>query len=196
MDKIKCVGCLLFGIGAALALSALITFLPSVGPVAVYEERVDHLYATWSALVGTLFNAFFTPLVEEVVWRGYMLNRLLPHWGEKASLLAVTTVFALVHGSFIWVLYAFAMGWLIGKLSIAEDNILYGIILHMGFNIPAVVLWFIYMNVPGSEQALNENKLMVLLLGLSGAALAYMCYWLYIQEKRVRLVTRLFKGEL
>ncbi len=196
VDALKCAEAFLFGAGAALALSAVITLLPDIGPVASYNEKVNELYTNWSALIGTMFNAFFTPLVEEVIWRGYMLNRLLPHWGERAALFAVTAVFALSHGAALWVLYAFAMGWLIGRLSIAEDNILYGIVMHMGFNTPAVVLWFIYMNVPGSEEALYGNKFMVLLLGLSGAALAYMCYWLYIQEKRIRLVSRLFKGEL
>ena len=192
----KCLGGFLFGAGAALALSAVITLLPSVGPFASYEAHVTHLYQKWSALVGTLFNTFFTPLVEEVIWRGYMLNRLLPHWGEKKALFAVTLVFALAHGTPVWMAYAFVMGWLIGKLSITEDNILYGIFMHVGFNVPAVVLWFIYINVPGSMEALRNNQMMVLLLGLCGAALAMLCFRLYQAERENRFVTRFFNGEL
>ena len=101
---VKSVGCILFGLASALSLSAFITLLPKAGPVAVYDTNIERLYESWSLYLGVLFNTFFTPLVEEVVFRGYMLNRLLPHWGERASLIAVSITFAFLHGTFIWIL--------------------------------------------------------------------------------------------
>ena len=141
LSIIKSAGCVLFGLAAALALSAFISLLPKVGPVAVYDTNIDRLYESWTLYLGVLFNTFFTPLVEEVVFRGYMLNRLLPHWGEKASLIAVSITFAFLHGTFIWILYAFFMGWIIGKISIIEDNILRGLHAH-GLQ-PAVIAFVV-----------------------------------------------------
>ena len=106
---IKTLGCIVFGLGMSLALSAFISLLPKIGPVATYSATMERLYHTWSLYVAVLFNTFFTPIVEEVIFRGYMLNRLLPHWGEKWALFTVSLLFALMHGTALWILYAFAM---------------------------------------------------------------------------------------
>ena len=172
---------LIFGISAAFAISAFLSLLPSIGPVAAYEESVSRVYARWSVLLGMLFTTFFTPLVEEVIFRGYMLNRVLPHWGEKRSLFVVSFIFALMHGTSIWILYAFFMGWAIGKVSIDEDNIFYSVMMHVGFNLPAAVLWFIYLTVPGSKEYLENNLFLVFLIGM--LALAAACYSYVIYKK-------------
>ncbi len=140
---VKCAGCVLFGLSAALSLSAFLSLLPPVGPVATYDAHIERFYESWSLYLGVLFNTFFTPIVEEVIFRGYMLNRLLPHWGEKAALIAVSISFAFLHGTAIWFLYAFFMGFLIGKVSILEDNIFYAILMHVGFNLLSSILWYI-----------------------------------------------------
>lgn len=174
----------LFGVGAALALSSFISLLPAVGPVTEYKESVSHIYERWSVLLGMLFTTFFTPLVEEVIFRGYMLNRLLPYWGEKWSLFAVSFVFAVMHGTSIWILYAFIMALVLGKISIMEDNILYAVIMHIGFNLPAAVLWFIYLTVRGAKEALAGNKLLIFLLGAAGSAVAAAAAAVYRKKRR------------
>ncbi len=179
----KTICCFFFGIGVALALSSVISLLPSVGPVAAYEESVSSIYERWSVLLGMLFTTFVTPLVEEVIFRGYMLNRLLPHWGERLSLFAVSFVFAVMHGTAIWMIYAFLMGWVIGKVSIIEDNIFYAIVMHIGFNLPAAVIWFIYLTVYGAKEYLDKSPFAVFLIGVTGAAAAGICFNYY---KKVR----------
>ena len=196
LSLIKSAGCLLFGLGAALGLSAFISLLPKVGPVAAYDESIQNLYESWSVYLGVLFNTFFTPLVEEVVFRGYMLNRLLPHWGEKASLFAVSFCFAFLHGSALWMLYAFLMGWLIGKVSIQEDNIFYAVLMHIGFNLLSSMLWFIYLFRPGTQEALAANKPMLLFLGILGASVALLIAKAYKMERQSLFITRFFRGEI
>ena len=193
---IKTVGCILFGLGVSLALSAFISLLPKVGPVATYSNTMDRLYHTWSLYVAVLFNTFFTPIVEEVIFRGYMLNRLLPHWGEKRSLFAVSFLFALMHGTALWMLYAFAMAWVIGRVSINEDNIFYAICVHMGFNLFSTVLWFIYLFRPAAKEVLTYNKPLVLILGVTGGAAAMLVSRLYRAERESLFVTRFFQGKI
>ncbi len=192
----KGVGCLIFGLATALALSAFLSFLPKIGPVATYDASIDALYRSWSVYLGVLFNTFFTPLVEEVVFRGYMLNRLLPHWGEKASLFAVSLSFAFLHGTMIWMLYAFFMGWLIGRISINEDNILYSILMHIGFNMLSSLLWFIYLFRPGTKEALDADKLLIFFLGVLGASVALLLAKAYKVERESLFITRFFRGEI
>lgn len=176
----------IFGVGAALALSSVLSLLPSVGPVTEYKESVSHIYERWSVLLGMLFTTFFTPLVEEVIFRGYMLNRLLPHFGERWSLFVVSLVFALMHGTSIWIMYAFLMALVLGKISIMEDNILYSVVMHIGFNLPAAVLWFIYLTVRGAKEGLADNKFLIFLLGALGAAVALAALTLYRKGNRSR----------
>jgi membrane protease YdiL (CAAX protease family) len=193
ISPVKSLGCVLFGLGAALALSAFISLLPKAGPVAAYDTNIERLYESWSVYLGVLFNTFFTPLVEEVVFRGYMLNRLLPHWGERSSLLAVSIAFAFLHGTFIWVLYAFVMGWIIGKISIIEDNIFYAVLMHTGFNLLSAILWFLYLFRPETQEILSENKMLVFALGILGTALALFIAKVYKLERESMYVTRFFK---
>jgi len=146
--------------------------------------------------VAVLFNTFFTPIVEEVIFRGYMLNRLLPHWGEKKSLFAVSLLFALMHGTALWMLYAFAMAWVIGRVSIYEDNIFYAICVHMGFNLFSTILWFIYLFRPEMKDALSQNIPLILMLGVSGGAIALLVSKLYRAERENLFVTRFFQGKV
>ncbi len=190
----KSIGAVIFGLSAALAISAFLSLLPPIGPVAVYDAHIERLYQTWSIYLGVLFNTFFTPIVEEVVFRGYMLNRLLPHWGEKTSLIAVSIAFAFLHGTAIWILYAFIMGWLIGKVSIIEDNIFYAILMHIGFNLLSSILWYIYLYYPNSQEALAANKPLELALGILGASIALFIAKAYKLERESMFITRFFHG--
>ncbi|XME01775.1 lysostaphin resistance A-like protein [Lachnospiraceae bacterium C1.1] len=194
LSIVKSIGAVIFGLGASLAISAFLSLLPPVGPVAVYDAHIERIYQTWSVYLGVLFNTFFTPLVEEVVFRGYMLNRLLPHWGEKAALIAVSAAFALLHGTSIWILYAFFMGWIIGKVSIIEDNIFYAVLMHIGFNLLSSILWYIYLFYPGSQEALSANKPLELALGIIGASAALFVAKAYKLERESMFVTRFFHG--
>ena len=112
-------------------------------------------------------SAVFTPLVEEIIFRGYMLNRLLRRWPDLPALIVTTAVFSFMHGSSVWIVYAFVMGWIIGVVSMKENNILYGIFIHMGFNAPSVIQWFYYFTHP--EKMMEVNAVSVFQTVLSGA---------------------------
>lgn len=192
LSLVKGLMAVLFGAGTALFISALISLLPSIGPVEGYEVQIGKLYRSWSILFGVAVNTFFTPLVEEVIFRGYMLNRLLPHWGEKWALIAVSLVFGMMHGSAIWFLYSVVMAWILGKLAIREDNIFYSILLHLGFNLPGTVLWYMYALLPGSEEVLRQDKLLITALGFTGAGAALFAYRVYELERTSGYISRLF----
>ncbi len=179
----KTVCALFFGMGMALFLSAAISLLPRIGPVKGYVTHVGLAYQQWDVFLSMAASVLFTPLVEEIIFRGYMLNRLLQKWRESTAVIVTTVIFALMHGSLLWFAYAFCMGYVLARLSIREDNIFYGIFLHAGFNLPSTVLWLIYVNVPGSEEALASDKLMISLLGLAGGLVA-LAMWRWYQMQR------------
>ena len=172
-----------FGAGAALFLSAVLTLIPKFGIFATYSGHVGKMYQRSDLALSIVESALLTPLVEEIIFRGYMLNRLLVRWPEIPALIVTTLIFSAMHGSSVWFFYTFIMGLIIGILSIKEGNILYGIFLHAGFNFPSVIQWFIYLIHPELQTTqVATGTFRVVLLGLIGMAGAVLMYMLYRKE--------------
>ncbi len=174
---------LLFGAGVALFLSTVLTLVPKVWVFATYDQKVGKIYQRYDILLTIIESACLTPLVEEIIFRGYMLNRLLRRWADLPALLVTTIVFSIMHGTSVWILYAFVMGLIIGKVSMIENNILYGIFIHVGFNLPSVIQWFIYFVHPELQATsavvgIFQN----LLLGVLGLVLATLSTMMYMRR--------------
>ena len=176
---------LLFGAGAALFLSAILTLIPKVWVFASYDASVNRIYQRYDIALTIIESALLTPLVEEIIFRGYMLNRLLRRWADLPALIVTTAVFSVMHGTSVWIIYAFAMGWIIGQISIREGNILYGIFVHAGFNLPSVVMWFsrfVHPERQGVEAVTSVFQ--TVLTGVAGFAAAALMAALYLREKK------------
>lgn len=131
--------CAAFGAVTALAVSALITLLPEAAS-APYHAVSMRPAGEGDRFLVLLMLAFLAPLTEEVIFRGYMLSRLLEYFNEKHSLAISSAIFALGHTDPLWILYTFAFGWLLGSVTLKKDNVLYAVFLHAGFNLPAVLM--------------------------------------------------------
>ncbi|MBR5360814.1 MAG: CPBP family intramembrane metalloprotease, partial [Lachnospiraceae bacterium] len=179
----KIIYAVLFGAGAALFISAVLTMIPKVGIFATYTTHVGKMYQRSDIALSIVESALLTPLVEEIIFRGYMLNRLLVRWPEIPALMVTTIIFSFMHGSSVWFIYSFIMGLILGILSLKEGNILYGIFLHAGFNLPSVVQWFIYFVHPELQNAGTvTNVFRTILLGVFGLTAVVLIYLLYRKE--------------
>ena len=186
VDLKKVAMCMVFGAGTALFLSALLTLIPKVWIFATYNTKVSRIYQRYDILLTIIESAVLTPLVEEIIFRGYMLNRLLKRWPDFAALIVTTLIFSVMHGSSIWIIYAFVMGWIIGRLSMFEDNIIYGIFLHMGFNLPSVIQWFTFFLNPQLQKTTTvAGVFQTFLLGSLGAAAAVLMFLLYRKNQEL-----------
>lgn len=186
IDWKKLLMAFIFGAGCALFLSSALTLVPKVWVFATYNTKATAVYQRYDILLTIIESAFLTPLVEEIIFRGYMLNRLLKRWNDLPALIVTTLVFSVMHGSSIWIIYAFVMGLIIGVVSMREGNILYGIFIHAGFNLPSVIQWFIYFVHPElqSTQAITEIFETVLLgvFGLIAAIAVYLFYNVRVKD--------------
>lgn len=132
------------GFGFGFFFSALVTVIPF--PKVLMESYMSSSEAVKDGsdpVLALLSTVLLAPVVEEIIFRGYMLNRLLSWFDEKKSILITAIVFALCHVSLIWIAYAFLMGAVLAKISIEEDNISYSMALHIGFNANVVPIWII-----------------------------------------------------
>ena len=173
------------GFGFGFFFSSLITVVP-------FPEILMQSYSSSSeavkdgtdpllALVSTVLLA---PVVEEIIFRGYMLNRLLGWLDEKKSVMMVSVVFALCHVSLIWIVYALLMGVVLAKVSIEEDNIAYSIALHMGFNANVLPIWIIN-HVPELKAVLFANHGLIALYGVVSCVMAVWFLGKYRRETKL-----------
>lgn len=181
VDK-KRIGYLLgMGFGFGFFFSALITVVPFPKVLMEsYTSSSEILKSGTDQGLALLSTALFAPVAEEIIFRGYMLNRLLQWFKEKDAVWMVSLVFALCHVSLLWMVYAFLMGVLLARVSIVEDNITYSIALHIGFNVNVVPIWLINH----SEKLKGVLFANDLLIGAYSVIFCLMAIWLLRKYKR------------
>ena len=65
-----------------------------------------------------------------------------------------------------------ALGWVLAKISVRHDNIMYSIAIHMGFNLP-VVLNYLISNNETANNLLFGNKLLICGYAIIFAGISY-----------------------
>ena len=110
-----------------MALSALPeTWIESYNEAAAGIDDVS--------LAGVLATVAVAPVVEELIFRGLVLNRLsraMPGWLAVAL---STAVFGACHGHPVWFGYAFVLGAVFGFVALRTGSILPTILGHLVFN--------------------------------------------------------------
>ena len=97
------------------------------------SELVEQLKIT-SVLNGILIiltTIIVAPLVEEILFRGFLQKVLEESWEDITKAILVTSLFfALVHLNPHWIVQIYLLGMLLGYLSWRTNSIIPGIILH------------------------------------------------------------------
>ena len=182
LDRKKMADLLLMGLGFGFFFSALLTVFPFPKfLIDSYRSSANTLNEGNDQILALFSAALLAPVAEEIVFRGYMLNRLLGWFQEKESVLITAVVFALCHVSPLWIAYAFLMGVLLAKVSIEEDNIAYSIALHVGFNASVVPIWIVN-HISALKNVLFANNLLIALYGIAACYGAVQLYKKYRKE--------------
>lgn len=132
--------------GAALAPAL---YLIVGGALALLPEAWLESYNEASAgidsgtLTGVLAVAVVAPVVEELIFRGLILNRLsrvMPGW--LAAVLS-SAAFGVCHRHPVWFAYAFVLGAFFALLDLRAQSILPSILGHIAFNAISQILSFV-----------------------------------------------------
>ncbi len=99
----------------------------TVNPVANLAMISDGL------LFRILFMVFAAPILEELFFRKFLIDRMRPY-GEKTAVLTSALMFGLFHGNFSQFFYAAALGAVFAYVYLQTGRIRYTIGLHMGIN--------------------------------------------------------------
>ncbi len=112
--------------GIILTLIESYTGIQTQNPV---EEAVNR-----APLWGTfIFIVIVAPIIEEIVFRGILCKRLL-FLGEGYAVALSAACFALVHGNFYQLFYAFTLGCFFSFIYVKTGKLRYTVLYHMGIN--------------------------------------------------------------
>ncbi len=160
---------IVMGLGFAVFFSAVITIVPFPGALRdSYSSSSDILKSGTDLGLAMLCTVLMAPAAEEIVFRGYMLGRLLSWFTKRQAIVLSAVLFALCHVSPLWIVYACFMGILLAWVSIREDDTMYSIALHIGFNLSVVPVSLINGNSVW-KAIIFGNSFRIALIG--GAAL-------------------------
>ena len=127
-------------LGAMFFMNFMLTILPIpqdlLGDVTSGVSKVT-AYPFWQAI---LANALIIPIMEEVLFRGYIFSRLEKAMPSIVAALISSVVFGICHGGLVWAIWAFLLGMFICVVRIKSRSIVPGIIIHIIMNTYAMVV--------------------------------------------------------
>lgn len=116
----------LIGQSVNLLTEALIGSSSSAGATEVITKAPLYLTLIFAVVIG--------PIVEEVMFRGIILPRLL-FFGERFAVFVSALLFGLFHGNFEQFFYAFAIGLIFGSIMAKTGKLRYTAVLHILLNL-------------------------------------------------------------
>jgi hypothetical protein len=160
----------------------LIRFFPS------YEQIVE-LYESRSLLMKVLTAVIAAPVIEELLNRGIILNRLLTWMSPKIAVILSSAIFGVMHWNLFQGLYACIAGIFFSLLYLRCRNIWLPIAAHMAFNLTSIIL-IETMNAAGAEYI---NAFLLLVPSTLAAAV---CVWLLMNKTKPARLSGVNPGHL
>ncbi len=131
-----------------------------------------------------LFSIAVLPaLLEEMIWRGYILRVLRAH-GDGFAVVISALLFGLMHGNLRQIPFAFIVGLCLGFLYVCTNNIWIPVIVHFLNNGISVVMEYVSFSL--SETALSWLYVYVI-YGLITVGLLAVLILLLCARKRLRM---------
>ena len=112
---------------------------------------VESSLSTGNMILNAVLVGIAFPILEEVVFRKVLCNRLLP-LGEKKAIVISAAIFGLIHGNLYQFAYAFLLGLVFGYVYVKTGKIIYTIVFHCIINLySGVFAQFVISKVPIDE---------------------------------------------
>lgn len=149
-----------------MKLPDLLSFLAMTFPVAFIGDLVGNAISALAAgetsrnpvsdavaqgnIVFALITVIVAPVIEELVFRKWLLDRIFP-LGGGAAVIFSALCFALFHTNFVQLFYAFGMGLIFGYVYLRSGNIVNAVVLHSAVNLFGGVLAPFAFSLPDWE---------------------------------------------
>jgi membrane protease YdiL (CAAX protease family) len=124
--------------GFSLVLSMMLTII-DIQKLLSYEI-IEEILFSGSVAVRIITIVIVAPIVEELCFRGIILNRLLSWTTNWTAIVIQAALFGLAHMNPVQTLYGFIIGLAFGYLYVRYRNLWLCILGHFAFNLPSVLI--------------------------------------------------------
>lgn len=108
----------------------------------------DYNVSTLPIYIQILASGIIGPILEELLYRGIVYNKLKEFKSIKISMIISTIIFSLMHFSIIDSIYTLFIGYLLVYVYEKSKNLKYSMIIHICINTSVIVLGlFINLNI-------------------------------------------------
>ena len=119
----------------------MLYFFPDIEQQQVVAELEE--MSPISAIITAFSVSFLTPILEELLFRGFILGMLLKCYNEKVAILISAIIFAIVHEP-VAIIMAFGGGLIYGWLRVRTGSILPSTLAHIFWNSFVSIIVIIY----------------------------------------------------
>lgn len=117
----------------------ILTMSPLAGMSQGFAEANEHFYGS-TLLIEIIGSAILTPILEELLYRGVIYERLRFFMGKRwHGILLSSLIFAMVHLNLVQFIYAFGMGIVLACCMEVTGHVYGAILAHMTANLIAVL---------------------------------------------------------
>ncbi len=116
-----------------------------------YSNALDELTSTTTAATFVIVG-LLGPIMEELLFRGLILRRLLPY-GRTFAIVTSALMFGLFHGNFFQMGYAFTIGLGLGYITVRTGSMVHAVVMHVCFNTYSSLLAFMLEKNPAAATA-------------------------------------------
>jgi len=109
-------------------------FLATVLNMIIFKYINVKDITTLSLILSIIASGIVGPILEEILFRYILLNRLLTFNSKTLSIIISAIVFALFHNGIINIIYAFILGLILSIIYLKYKNIKTSIIIHISAN--------------------------------------------------------------
>ncbi len=135
----------MLGVGASFLVGAIFLLLPE----AWLEEYIEASAPLAGGPVLTLLvTVIGAPLCEEIIFRALVYPSFRKGIGRLPAIFLTALVFGVLHGQWLWILYATVLGILLTLVFDREESLLPPLLLHFFFNLFGSFSLFGEMLVP------------------------------------------------
>jgi len=130
-------GTSLVALGAMLAIAVFVvsSFFPPSSPPAI--EKLAESSSSVALLV--IFGVCFAPIIEEIIFRGFLFSVLSEFGGSRLAVPATAVLFALMHAPQLWpsragILLILAVGYVLSIVRERSNSLIPSFIVHTAYN--------------------------------------------------------------
>jgi len=130
-------GTSLVALGAILAIAVFVvsSFFPPSSPPAI--EKLAESSSSVALLV--IFGVCFAPIIEEIIFRGFLFSVLSEFGGSRLAVPATAVLFALMHAPQLWpsragILLILAVGYVLSIVRERSNSLIPSFIVHTAYN--------------------------------------------------------------